>query len=477
MLNIYSVFKKGASLAAMLLLGASAQAQYCIPANVNGCGTPINPPTNTLFASIKSFATTGGLINITNNNQTPPCSAPSGYKLWTLGCKYNAGQTVTWTVQEQSNITAGFRIWVDWNRDFDFYDLGEACTPGSVIFSPGPGTATSPTFVVPGYAKQGKTRMRIRHVSLLNGNVPVTNLDPCNTYYGGETEDYEFEVVNPCLKPAVTSVANVTWNSADFSWQPRLNAISYEYTIDTSPNNPVGNGYAYVGGSTVHFPDNIHPPLVCNTKYYVHIRSVCDSTGPTQGWETSAWGIDSFTTDQCCNTPEVTISDNNATTALAKWGAVPSVVKYEYAVGTTPNNPPLTGGTITTYPSIFMQGLTCNTVYYFYIRALCSPTPRSDWGQTMFPTGKCLDVAKVNLDRPAILAYPNPVSNMLTIALTSGIGGSENITLTDINGKVLRQIPVTSEKMTVDMTDLPSGLYLVRYKDEQRSQVIKVTKQ
>lgn len=470
-LNLYSWLKKGVALSGILAAATVADAQYCIPTYSVSC-------TNTgSSTSLNKVQVSGGLINFNNAGQSPACSDPSGYKYFNnIGCKFNAGQTVTMSVTQTNNYSSGLRVFVDWNKDGDFNDQGEWCTPSSLIFNASTTPASPISFVVPQYAKQGITRMRVRLASYINGNPPLTNVDPCVNYHNGEAEDYNFEVVNPCLPPAVTSVSNVTYRSADFSWQPRLNAIMYEYTVDQTPTAPTSVGYTYSTNTNIHLPDGI-VTLNCNTKYYIHLRSICDTPNSTIFWEYSPWTLDSFTTEECCNMPDLSLTGLTATTALFNWKAVPSVVKYEYAVSTSQHNPPLTGGTLTTYPTILLQGLSCYTQYYFYLRSHCSPTPLSDWEEMGFFTEKCTSVDKVGPESPAFVAYPNPVKDIMNVDIISHTTAKANLTLTDINGKVVLHKDVDGKQMQLNLSDVPAGMYFLKYTDDETSQVRKITKQ
>ena len=75
-------------------------------------------------------------------------------------------------------------VWIDWNRDFDFYDAGEAI---ALEGTPGPGPYTG-TVTPPPDAVVGPTRMRVRSV---RDEEPL----PCGEQSIGEAEDYTIVVV------------------------------------------------------------------------------------------------------------------------------------------------------------------------------------------------------------------------------------------------------------------------------------------
>jgi hypothetical protein len=48
--------------------------------------------------------------------------------------------------------------------------------------------------------------------------------------------------------------------------------------------------------------------------------------------------------------------------------------------------------------------------------------------------------------------------------------------VTDLSGKTLKQSAVTGNKSEVSMTGLASGIYLVKYQDDNRTETIRITR-
>ena len=74
-------------------------------------------------------------------------------------------------------------------------------------------------------------------------------------------------------------------------------------------------------------------------------------------------------------------------------------------------------------------------------------------------------------------AYPNPVREMLTVKVYGKQGKDATVIITDVTGKVLRTIHVTSDRTDISMDGLAQGMYLIKYSDTEHSQTIKVNKQ
>lgn len=64
------------------------------------------------------------------------------------------------------------------------------------------------------------------------------------------------------------------------------------------------------------------------------------------------------------------------------------------------------------------------------------------------------------LDAITSSVYPNPTSNSVTMSFSAN---PENITICDINGKLVKTITSPSTVITIDVSDLQAGVYTVRY--------------
>lgn len=463
----------------------AASAQYgpppCVPIYGNSCTNSANT------TWITNFKTTGGITNINNSSA---CSDASSYKYYQgVSCKYNAGSTVNWDATQSKPWSTGLAIYVDWNDDGIFTLTGgnvpggtEKMTANATFFNNVTNPANTPagrSFVVPEWAKQGIHRMRVRiQASGVNPTLPAVNGTPCGLINNGEAEDYDFEVVNPCTVPGVTSVSGVSDHEATVSWSARPNADMYEWLLDNSPADPASFGYYYTTKPSVSFPDVNYPQLQCHTQYYFHLRTICDTRPtPTSNWVYSPWTTETFTTDECCYMPAVTMSQIAPTSAVASWSAVPSNYAYEYALGTQPNTPPLTGGTVTNYTSVLLQGLPCNSKSYLYVRSLCSPTPQSGWTETPFFTLPCTSVDNITGIAGGVEAYPNPAKDIVTIKVNGWKNSDGHVIITDLSGKVLRTALISADRVNISLEDLATGIYLVKYADAARTEVIRINKQ
>lgn len=251
---------------------------------------------------ISNFSTTGGTANITNNGTTLSATGYGNYTAMSVS-QQNFG-----AVNFSSTFvggTFGFNIWVDWNDDMDFNDIGELVyTSGAYVAS-----ATG-SFSVPGSAAVGNHRMRIR-ADYLN-----TNPTACGTITDGETEDYTFTVLPPppCSgNPTFITVNLVSQTATTVTWTAPspVPANGYQYYLSTSSASPSSltpaTGNIAAGVTSLNLTGLI--PL---TTYYIWIRSNCGGALGMGVWV----GVNYWTQPNCA------IGPGTGTTSLS----CPSVV-------------------------------------------------------------------------------------------------------------------------------------------------------
>lgn len=266
-----------------------------------------------------------------------------------------------------------------------------------------------------------------------------------------------------CIAPKV-SMANITHNSALALWNSLPPAINYQYIVNTTgipPTSDLGAGNTTSNSAQL---TGLDP----DTHYYLYMRTQCTNN------ETSDWEATEFTTMVECLAPDVmiisTYPDGHAT-----WNEVPTSVAYEYAINSFPTPPSL--GTI-----IYSNDLEFNIPndgkpYYLHIRTKCiSIFTSSEWTTVTLrePTG----ISNVNSNNNLLLmAYPNPAKDMITVDLNGLQSNTGTIMLTDITGKILYTTNATTASLNIDMSNMPAGIYMIKYIDKEQNQVLKITKQ
>lgn len=125
---------------------------------------------------------------------------------------------------------------------------------------------------------------------------------------------------------------------------------------------------------------------------------------------------------------------------------------------------------------------------YTVINPAVSWDPVHEWWQLVFPvtgfsgfyihTGNVpLNIKQVQADDFSIIAYPNPVQDKVTVQVYGTQAAHSMISVTDITGRTIVEVPMANDKAIADLSSLAKGFYLVKYSDDERTQTIKITKQ
>lgn len=209
---------------------------YCTgPYSGGNCvvGGPPNSQANMINDFIDNFSTSGGIVNITNNNSG--CNNnPNNYVNYY--CQHYLitapAQTITCTMRSGITFAQGFVIFVDWNQDNVFQNPGERVAATANIIAPA--TNATLTFTIPAGQPNGAYRMRVR----CSFNTPGTAITPCGTALHGETEDYGLFVGPPPPNSGVIT-ATLSGNSPICSGQT--------LTLGVSSTPSAGISYSWTG--------------------------------------------------------------------------------------------------------------------------------------------------------------------------------------------------------------------------------------
>jgi hypothetical protein len=272
--------------------------------------------------------------------------------------------------------------------------------------------------------------------------------------------------------PPITglAVSAITGTSATVTWTPiTTGSLGYQYVIDNMVTDPTGSGTNTTATATS--PTG----LMAGTTYYAHVRDSCGAGS------FSAWNTIPFTTlSSTCNAVTgLAASAITTSSATLTWTMATGAVAAQYVVDLIPTDP-TTSGTVSTTSTAAISGLTASTTYYAHVRDSCGATALSAWVTIPFTTLGTSSIYTLQQEATplSISAYPNPVNNQLTIAVVAGsISANAQILLTDITGKTIKNIAPTGSTTVVDVAELPTGLYLVRYTDGTNNKTVKINKQ
>jgi hypothetical protein len=268
-----------------------------------------------------------------------------------------------------------------------------------------------------------------------------------------------------CDEPVNIIKTNVTDESADIMWAMMPNAAYYEYQIDQVTTPPTGgSGFNSTTSIMTHVSG-----LNDMTTYYIHIRSRCFSD------DSSAWALDSFYTQMGCPAPQLVVANPNTSSPSGSWNDVVGALAYEYAVKSSAT-PPAFGDEVRDTKTPILSLPFDNKDYYLHVRAKCnSMFSFSSWSTAplrLITSG----VASVKEDGFSVIAYPNPMTDKLSLNVKGNISADASFTLTDMQGRVVRTVHVTGATTETNIADLPSGIYLLKYTDGEHMETLKLHK-
>lgn len=153
----------------------------------------------------------------------------------------NLNTTFTAGSSESITLTPGFsgqsyreywKVWIDWNRDGDFYDSGEMVYAGS-----GQGTKNG-TIQVPSNAAQGALRMRI---AMRWGCWPS---GPCCNFHYGEVEDYTIYVSGSAKAGSAPAANDNALLASELDEQDAPSGIEFTTVYPNPVNRMVGSQFS-----------------------------------------------------------------------------------------------------------------------------------------------------------------------------------------------------------------------------------------
>lgn len=257
----------------------------------------------------------------------------------------------------------------------------------------------------------------------------------------------EMQLAAPALISPANLSTGVLMTGVQLDWTSVPNATDYEYEYDTNAGftSPVAGSTTSLSAMT--------GALSNYTTYYWRVRAV-------NGNVVSPWSpVWSFETELQLAAPSL-ISPADLSTGISAtgvtldWSPDANAVSYDYEYSTTANfSANVTAGNVTSSLAVTAT-LNALTTYYWRVRSVNGAVV-SPWSVVWeFTTDNPMSVDAAATDM--ISVYPNPANEVLNV---NGVHAGDVITLTDATGRVVKNVAVTSTRMTIDVAELPSGYY------------------
>lgn len=220
----------------------------CISDGTPVISTPIQVGINGFLSCYCTPAPTStdgdGITNVTYGTvNNPTLGEPGGYADYSsLSSDYSQNDLVTLDITYSTGYTYNTKIWVDWNDNGSFADVGEEMYTG-VSLAPNPSTLNT-SFTIPANAPAGLHRMRI-------GGCDIATPIPCYAGSWGTFEDYSLNILPSCNP---ISIVNPGSQAVCSSYTlPAIAEVTPSGNADLTMNyydGPNGTGNVVVGPIT-----------------------------------------------------------------------------------------------------------------------------------------------------------------------------------------------------------------------------------
>ena len=408
---------------------------------------------------LDSISTTGGSSNLSYSASSQPAGSYANETTQILEIYPNGSFDIFTSYVGGTN---GVKVWVDWNNDLDFDDLGE-----EIFAFPSANTDKTGSYLVPLSTNLGSYRMRVR-AQYNNSNPPS-----CGNVSYSSTVDFTLNIVAPppCVTPTMISSNVLSYDSVQLNWT--AGATESEWIIEY---NLVGSAVKNIANATAT-TDTLFG-LIADSDYEYRVRSYCGVA------DSSAWSnVFTFTTPVSCPAPtSLVVNAVGTDTALISWisgGANDWIVEYGVS-GFTPGT-----GTLITDTFVVLTGLSSSSVYDFYVRDYCGVADSSVWIQTSFATLCSPFTAPYsqNFDSYPTAADFNNAGVLCWTAIGPGANDIEVSSTLDFTGTIPSlpnaiefndgEFPAdTSILVSPQFSDLPSGLNRIRFQAAFESDIV-----
>lgn len=172
-----------------------------------------------------------------------------------------------------------------------------------------------------------------------------------------------------CYTPTIAE-SMATCNQAYFSWIPVGSETSWQVAF----SDQLGFNPNAVTPETVTLQYYVREELATGVTYYAHVRAVCGEG------DYSDWSEEVSMTTECFAPSNLQESSVTSTTATLAWTQGSNESQWQVSYSTTAGFTPESGTVVTVDSKPYtLSGLTLNTQYYAYVRAVCGENIYSDW--------------------------------------------------------------------------------------------------
>lgn len=399
--------------------------EYCTP----GIAFEVEPMTKVEFSNI---------------SKTSSSTSTEGYEDFTSEvANVEAGETYTIKMQGKAKWSWNantYTVFIDWNQNGIMDEEGEVYSAGYLLGSTGEdGKTVEYDITIPQNALNGDTRMRVLKVYSPSSTAMFWPDGACGDYNYGQIEDY---TVNISGGVTVVPPANLPYNYGFET--PDFDGWTFENA---------GTGNDWMITDEVFEFDGVQYLYPSEGEFYAAYEY--NSDNPANAWMFSR-GLN------LNNAQEIVVEFDYKSTG-DETGVLPE--KMKVFLGNAANSAAQTielwdNDNIENYEyetAVINYTPTANGVFYLGFQAYSDADQFTLSVDNVKVYVKTLSVS--DLDNNKIAHYPNPVKDILNIVDTKEIS---SVAVFDLSGRQIFSQNVNNKQTQINVSNLPTGIYIVK---------------
>lgn len=355
-------------------------------------------------------------------------------------------------------ICLGNKVFAQFPENFS----GSALPAGWAIFDNGIGTNQTWTLSTSGYYYcPYETLTGILpsedYIATPQFTVDATNYILSFSATNGEATDYGSSILVKVSTASQTTIADYTTVATFYETDLQVLAFS-TLTVDLS---------AYVGMPI--YVAIVHQQLDGDFIYLDNVNMIPNVSSPPDAVSNPT------PADMATNVGLTLASDNTYSQVDLSWTPATTgdiAMSYKLYLGDTPTTLELLGSTSNS--NVGLYGLDENTLYYWSIVASNTAGDATGSPVWSFTTGTALSTETIEQSL-AFQVYPNPVKNIMNIKTNEVLVSAE--VYNQMGQKMLSADQSVLSNNTLDLSELKTGIYIVKVTGESNSQSFTITKE
>ena len=308
----------------------------------------------------------------------------------------------------------------------------------------------------------------------------IGNIDSYPEFQDTTTVNYSLKCASPCLNSGNPDTTGLETGNNDILGNPRIfdkvidmGAFEYQGTaIPEKPGTIIGDTIVCQGSSDITY----NVPVIQGATSYIW-------TLPTGATGKSSNNSISVNFDSTSTSGNIKVMGNNIcgfgteSTLAVTVNDIPETPVITLSNGVLHSNSP--SGNQWYFSNMILQNAINDTLipdkkgdYYVIVTInTCSSQPSNTI--SFIP----LSIHEISAS-DKIKIYPNPTTGFVEISITEPLGNDDKIEIINSFGKVMQTILKNKmvDKFTLDLSNYPAGLYLIKFYDSQKYYFLKILK-